>query len=422
MTHFSFGRSMGVLLLLLTVILSFMMIHSPGTGDVTTFLYWAEIVYQDGLVAGYSKVVSLHANYFYPPLSVMILYVARAFGNAAELSPLMSFKVVILTFQLLSTGVVLLLSGSYWVAAAFNASLLLCGIGLGYMDVCVAPFLILAFWAFKSRRSVLGTAMFLVACLTKWQPLILAPFIGVYLFEISSLQSCLSAIRRRLFWELTILVAVTLALVSWVFGLAPASALRNAMSDPFLSGNALNVPWIAGFFHKLLFSTSFSLQTELIPSQPGSMYLLPFKIVFSIIFGIIFIRAMRVEKRFEYCLLFSIVGFVTYAIWNSGVHEYHLFVPVILSYMLMILKYNSETRAITVVIATMFNINLFIFYGVTGTELQSRVLSIDLSIVLAILYIVVWLVLAAYAWGVAEPAQRGERSEKRTDLPAAVSD
>lgn len=412
---------MGVLQLLLTVILSFMMIHSPGTGDVTTFLYWAEIVYQDGLVAGYSKVVSLHANYFYPPLSVAILYVVRAFGNAVELSPLMSFKVVILTFQLLSTGVVLLLSGSYWVAAAFNASLLLCGVGLGYMDVCVAPFLILAFWAFKSRRSVVGTAMFLVACLTKWQPLILAPFIGIYLFEISSLQSCLNAIRRRLFWELTILVAATLTLVSWVFGLAPASALRNAMSDPFLSGNALNVPWIAGFLHKLVFSTSFSLQTELIPSQPGSVYLLPFKIVFVIIFGIIFSRAMRVEKRFEYCLLFSVVGFVTYAIWNSGVHENHLFVPVILSYILMILKYNSETRAITAVIATMFNINLFIFYGVTGTELQPRVLGIDLSIVLAMLYIVVWLVLAAYAWGVAEPTQRGERSEKRTDLPAAVS-
>jgi hypothetical protein len=321
----------------------------------------------------------------------------------------MSFKVVILTFQLLSTGVILLLSGSYWVAAAFNASLLLCGVGLGYMDVCVAPFLILAFWAFKSRRDVLGTAMFLIACLTKWQPLILAPFIGVYLFEISSLRSCLNAIRRRLFWELIILVAVTLALVSRVFGLAPARALRNAMSDPFLSGNALNLPWIAGFFYKLLFPTAFVSKTELFPSQPGSMYLLLFKIFFAIIFIIILIRAMHVEKRFEYCILFSILGFVTYAIWNSGVHENHLFVPVILAYMLMMLKYTSESWAITAVIAAMLNINLFIFYGVTGTQLQSRVVGIDLSVVLAMLYIVVWLVLGAYAWGVAQPGQQGER-------------
>jgi hypothetical protein len=198
MTRFSFEQAMGVLLLVLTVILSLMMIRSRGTVDVTTFLYWTEIVYQNGLVAGYSKIIS-DLHFFYPPLSATILYIARAFGNAVGLSPLGSFKVTILMFQLLSTGVILLLSGSYWVAAALNASLLLCGVGLGYMDVCVAPFLIVAFGAFQSRRDVLGTALFLVACLIKWQPLILVPFIGVYLFEISDLRSCLNAVRRRLF-------------------------------------------------------------------------------------------------------------------------------------------------------------------------------------------------------------------------------
>jgi len=284
-----------------------------------TFLYWTEIVYQNGLFAGYSKIVSLHANYFYPPLGIAILYFARALGNAVELTPLMSFKIIILIFQLFSTGVILLRSRSYWFAAAFNASLLLCGVGLGYMDVCVAPSLILAFWAFQSRRDVLGTAMFLIACLIKWQPLILAPFIGIYLFKISNPRSCLSAVRRHLFWGLIVLVAVTIALLTGLFGLAPARALRNAMSDPFLSGNALNLPWLAGFFHKLLFSSSFSIQDELSPSQPDSTYQLPFKIIFWIIFTMIVMRAMRAEKRFENCLLFAIVGFLTYAIWNSGV-------------------------------------------------------------------------------------------------------
>ncbi len=40
MTRFSFERAMGVLLLVVTVILSVMMIHSPGTDDVTFFLDW----------------------------------------------------------------------------------------------------------------------------------------------------------------------------------------------------------------------------------------------------------------------------------------------------------------------------------------------------------------------------------------------
>jgi hypothetical protein len=47
MTHFSFERAMGVLLVALTVILS-LMIHSPGTGDVPLFLNWMEVVYQNG--------------------------------------------------------------------------------------------------------------------------------------------------------------------------------------------------------------------------------------------------------------------------------------------------------------------------------------------------------------------------------------
>ena len=143
MTRFSFERAMGVLLLVVTVILSVMMIHSPGTDDVTFFLDWTEVVYQNGLVAGYSKVVSVWSEY--PPISFAILYIARAFCNTMGLSPLISFKVTILAFQLMSTGMILLLSGSYWVAGAFNASLLLSGVGLGYMDVCVAPPLIAAF-------------------------------------------------------------------------------------------------------------------------------------------------------------------------------------------------------------------------------------------------------------------------------------
>jgi hypothetical protein len=160
-----FERAMGALLLMLTAILSLIMIHSPGTGDVSSALNWTEVVYQNGLVAGYSKVVS-SPDGDYPPVSYAILYMARAFGTAVGLSPLMSFKVTLLTYQLVSASIVLLLSRSYWVAAAFNASLLLSGIGLGYMDVCVAPPLIAAFWAFQSRRNVLGTALFLIASLT----------------------------------------------------------------------------------------------------------------------------------------------------------------------------------------------------------------------------------------------------------------
>jgi hypothetical protein len=311
MICFSFERAMGMLLLALTVILSLIMIHSPGTSDVSLFLDWTEVAYQNGLVAGYSKVIS-----GYPPLSFAILYIARAFGNAVGLSPLMSFKVTILTFQLVSAGIILLLSGSFWIAAAFNGSLLLSGVGLGYMDVCVAPFLITAFWSFQLRRNVLGTSLYLFACLTKWQFLIVAPFIAVYLFEISDLRSFRGAIGTRLFWHLVILVAATIVLLSLLFGLEPARSLWLViMKQRFLSGNALNLPWVAEFFYKILLPSSyhqlivelvekgglssiygFSRQAELKVLMLSSIYLLPFKIIFWIFYCGVLIRATRTEK------------------------------------------------------------------------------------------------------------------------------
>jgi hypothetical protein len=192
------------------------------------------------------------------------------------------------------------------------------------------------------------------------------------------------------------------------------------MNHPVLSGNALNLPWVAGFFYKLLFFPSFSRQDELMYSMLPSIYLMPVKVIFWIVFGAVFVRAVRSEKTFTNCLLFSIVGFMTYVIWSPGVHENHLFVPVILAYMLMLHERTREHWAIVTILAVMSNVNMFVFYGVTGTELQSRVVGVDLSVILAILYAVAWLLLTVYAWG-AHPRKEGEHAEEEMHFPTVGS-
>src|SRR5437879_3919348 len=87
------------------------------------------------------------------------------------------------------------ISRDFWVAAAFNSSILLSGVCLGYIDVFFVPWLIAAFWAFQLKRHVLGTALFSIACLTKWQPLIVVPFIAIYLFQISDFRSLRGALN-----------------------------------------------------------------------------------------------------------------------------------------------------------------------------------------------------------------------------------
>jgi hypothetical protein len=415
MIRSSFEQAMGVLLLVLTVILSLIMIHSPGTSDVPTFfLNWMEVVYQNGLIDGYSKVISgLHADY--PPLSYLILYMAHAFGDTVGLSPLMSFKLTILMFQLISASIVLLLSGNYWIAAAFNGCILLGSVGLGYMDVFVAPPLFATFWALQTGRKLLATGSFLIACLTKWQPLIVTPFIAMYLLEISDFRSFRSSLGTPLFRQICVLVIVATAILSLLFGLDPARSLWHAMNHPFLSGNALNLPWLEGSFYHLFFRPSYSIQYEFTYLAVSSIYLAPNKIVFWVLFITICVRGLYGQKGLSHCLLFSITGFVTYVTWNSGVHENHLFVPVILAFMLMLYEYTLEHRAITIILSVMFNVNLFVFYGITGTELQSRVVGIDLSIILAMVYVIAWLLLVVHAWGAAGSGTQTEHAESKTD-------
>jgi hypothetical protein len=396
----SFERAAGMLLFALTVILSVAMLHSPGTYDVLTYLKWADAVYGRDFVAGYAEVKSE-----YPPGAFAILYAARGVADLAGVAQVTSLKAAILAFQLASAGLVLLLSRSWWVAAAFNFSVLLAAVCLGYLDICFAPPLIAAYWAFQARRNVLGAAFFLLACLVKWQPLLVAPFLAIYLFRVSGLRSLPAAVRTSLFVQLALLAAVVLAPLALVFGLSPVRSLWHGMSLPILSGTALNVPWIAGYFYELMVTPGFAAHAEAKTISPPAAYLLFFKSVFAVLFAALLVRAMQAEKTFENCLLlFSIAGVLTYATWNTNVHENHLFPAMVIAYLLMLHNFTRDNWAIAALLAVMSNVNLFVFYGVTGTRLVSPVVGFDLTLVLAALYALAWLLLTAQIWTAARPA------------------
>jgi len=73
--------------------LSLMMTRSPGLTDdrapngaiLSTSHKWSDMLYQNGLVGGYSKIASSEPGVVYPPVSCAILYVARTLGDAVEL-------------------------------------------------------------------------------------------------------------------------------------------------------------------------------------------------------------------------------------------------------------------------------------------------------------------------------------------------
>jgi hypothetical protein len=415
----SFVRANGILLFILTITLSVMMIRAPGTSDVWVWRDWMNTVYQDGLVQGYSHVIASASGEpsggDYPPVSFVILYLTRIFGDMIGLPQRGSIKVLVLTFQLLSAGLILFISRDVWTAAAFNTSILVFSVGLGYLDICLAPWLILAFWAFQSERHVLGTAFFLLACLIKWQPLIIAPFIAIYLLQISDVRSLWGSLTRSLFWKLVMIIGMTILAVTLLFGYTPLLSLKNAMGHLYLSGNALNMPWIAGCLLTLFPSPSFSIRVDEFPIilAPSSVYLIPVKMTFFVLFATLLVRAVRSEPSYQNCLLFSLTGFATYVMWNAGVHENHWFVAVILAYMLILHSRTRQHWAIATMITVMANINLFTFYGLTGMrEIQSRVIGIDLSMILAVLYVLAWLLLLVYTWRASSLKIRRENAFK----------
>jgi hypothetical protein len=399
------------LLLAVAMVLTLLLLRAAGTEDVQAFLAWAKLAQQHGLVNGYRVMVDRWPEtYFghhwelrggeYPPLGFAWLYLVATLADIIGVSHLLMFKAAVLVFSFASTLMVGLYSRSLALAAAFQGATMLIATGLGYTDVVTAPFLIGTLWAVRVDRPVLGYILFVFGILIKWQLLLIAPFLLLHVLRVSDWSSVKRALTRPPFWQLASVTAGAILGIGAIFGDAPLQAFLCALRHPFLSGTALNVPWIATLFVRIVQSPDFSIGDELNYVELPMPMLLPFKLVFFGLLAWILRRFLRVERSFENCLLFSVLGVVTYGVWNSAVHENHWFVALVPAFLLAGTVSGTAARWVCLLIAAMLNVNLFVFYGVTGQEVISRSVGIDLSVVLALLYAAMWLSLLRYVWSV----------------------
>jgi hypothetical protein len=94
----------------------------------------------------------------------------------------------------------------------------------------------------KERQWLWFSLSFAVACLTKWQPLIIAPFVLLYIHGIYQARQVK---YTALLGKVVLPAAVLIALIVVVFGPRPIFlAFYVALTHQFLSGNALNLNWI----------------------------------------------------------------------------------------------------------------------------------------------------------------------------------
>jgi hypothetical protein len=383
------------ILLAAVAALALLFFYSPGTSDVQVDLQWITHAGDLGFRAGYA------ANEdSYPPLVPWTLYSISQIGNKFNVDPSIDLKIA-LYFWLYATGFAFLwCTKNYQLTALLVFSLILNSVALEYLDIFVAPTLILAFWALRRYKIAWFTALFVASCLFKFQPLIVAPFILIYLVDATQAESRRAGLAR--FSRSVILPTLAVLIPCFaVFGIEIFKALGRAFTyHPQLSANATNFNWIVTYLFHLFLPAKYG---ALIHGRPDLIEDPSISILCRAFFGICYLWSLaqfvRQKKTFEALIVYSILGYMAYFTFNVGVHENHLFLPMILSLFLAAL--NRSYLSLSLAIALIANLNLLVFYGIDGNGLPfDRVVGgVDLSLLVAFLEVLFFL---RFAWVVSK--------------------
>jgi len=368
-------------------------LNSPGTEDVGSWKRWANNADTYGLVSGFKANGDM-----YPPFASIILLVALKALSLLGIDVFGAVKISILFSLFLTSFIFWLWTRDFTITVILHLSLLLNSVALGYIDIFIVPSLILSMWALKKHKLTLFTVFFSIACLTKWQPVIIAPFIALYILNIKQIAQWRQIEFKRLFWSVLFPASVMLVLTLSIYGLTPIGAFKAATQSFFLSGYALNFNWLLTYFLEALYPAKYGSiidgQAQLILTPSLVVTFIP-RLLFILLYIITVISFFRRDKTFENLILFSIVGYLAYFTFNISVHENHLFLATILS--IILFWVNRKHLALMLILILMFNINLLVFYGIDGGGLMfSRVIGgIDITLLLSFFNVIFFL----YLWG-----------------------
>jgi|GEM_PF-646689 hypothetical protein len=385
----------GLALIAVTLLLALILLPEHGTSDENIFLRWTEQVSRVGIVEAYraDRSGAFNPNIMqgrdYPPLMYVLLYGAARLAQTLSLTPLLGLKLLLAIFVGLSCLI-------FWVwtrhplALALLALLLLVeAMVFGYLDVLFTPMFLLALIAWQKERYAVGVILYGIACLVKWQPLILAPFVVAYIVWNASAHTWVGHIRwQRLFFAVLLPAAIELGLLLLVFGAAPFVSIQAATENTQLSGQALNADWVLTALLRMFDPQQFGGLhhdlTRVIKTLDWRILLGP-KILFATFYATALGVMLRGPHSFLRWVKFALLGYLAYFIFNTGVHENHLYLASVLGIVLWHLA--PEMNRLALVWSTLCWVNIQLFYDPTGHRLNARRLveGMDPALPLAIL-------------------------------------
>ncbi len=378
------SRYPSVVLFALACAVSVSLFNTRGTIDVFKWKIWTDHAERLGVRAGY---VANKDNY--PPLGNVVLASIPRLTTHLGVKKSTAFKLTLLTCLLATSVAFGLWTRSALMAAAMQLALVLNCMGLAYTDIYFAPWLVIALWALQRERLALFAVCFSISALTKWQPLIIAPFILAHLVKATRVRDLPQAQWRMIVLRVGVPGLAILGACVAVFGTEVFRAFGQALSHDYLSGNALNFNWILTYtlhrFAPTTFGAAAGGVTDYIRTRDPRIVLAP-KLLFWVCYVALLARFFRGERTFRRFLFYSLAGYLAYFTFNIGVHENHLFMPCILALALMHEDRSALPTALTVVVLA--NVNLFIFYGIAGEGPGfSRNVGVDVTLIFAIVYV-----------------------------------
>jgi len=326
-----------------------------GTGDIDVWLQWADNVYRHGMVDGYK--LNEHEH---PPLMSLLLLLSVKFALLLGINPFYGIKSSLLLFLVITTIIIYFWSNKNTGLTFLSfLALLLSSMCLSYIDIYFAPFILLSFYCFSKNKVAAGIILFTIAAMIKYPPLIIAPFILVYLIDISKKSD-----KKSIFVLNKILIPVLVVIIPIfiVFGQEPVNALVRAFQHPRLSSQALNFNWIITaliyvFQDGRSFLDVWGNNIQMLDSPHWANIMA--KILFIFFYLTCLISYLLTDKTIESLLVYCIVGHMSYFMFNIGVHENHLFLSGVLAITLACINIQFKTFAI--VICAICSLNLIAF-------------------------------------------------------------
>jgi hypothetical protein len=349
---------------------------TSGTPDVDIWLGWIDAMLTQGLVVGYGA-----TGTDYPPGGLFTLWVIGRLAGAARVDLHLALKLLVLAFLATTTFILAVASRRPLIATFAHLAFALNVLGLVYLDILFAPFVVAAVWAARAGRLALMQVLLALGCLMKWQPVLIVPFALIYAIRQRGVMPSNDWMRSMRLAGAIVSILVVVVLLVW--GWPAADSFYRASRHNNISSFGANPLWVLTWW--LERGSAERLSTGGIVSiVPASRPLLRVLTLFTLI-G--FVTALRAywksgDRSVESWLKYSLVGYLVYFLISAGVHENHLFLGSLLA--IALAWQNGRWWWVAATVALAANLNLVAFYGWTGFVTRRMFAGLDVTVWLAV--------------------------------------